>query len=112
MTQRPRHVPLRRCVMCRSSLPKAQLLRLVRGEDGWRLDLRGRAGGRGTWLCHDCVARIDERATTRALVRSFRNDADEVRALLRSLPTSVTTNGDATATTPTPHDSRHGGTHG
>lgn len=112
MTERHRHVPLRRCVTCRSSLPKAQLVRLVHGESGWRFDLRGRAGGRGTWLCHDCVTRIDERATARALVRSFRNDADEVRALLRSLPPGVLPHVDAAATTPTPNDSRHGGTHG
>lgn len=112
MTSGRRHVPLRRCVTCRSSLPKAELIRLVRGEDGWRLDLLGRAGGRGTWLCRDCLGRIDERATARALSRSFRQDADEVRALLRPLAANLATAGEAATADPTPHDSRHGGTHG
>jgi len=111
MTERPRHVPLRRCVTCRRSLPKAHLLRLVRSADGWAHDAAGRGGGRGTWLCHDCLASLDTRDTTRALARCFRHDAEQVRALLQTLEVDPQARA-AAATPPTPHDSRHGGTHG
>lgn len=103
MTIRRRHVPLRRCVACRASLPKADLVRLMRDEGGWRIDQSGRGGGRGTWVCRDCLGRLDERPIVRALNRTFRHDATHVRALLRSLrPTAA----------PDSLDSRHGGTHG
>jgi predicted RNA-binding protein YlxR (DUF448 family) len=104
MTPRTRHVPLRRCVACRASLPKAELIRLVHDGDGWRLDGSQRAGGRGTWVCHAC-ARRDDRSTRRALTRVFRSDTAAITALL----------GDAVGvTTPSTPASvpRHGGTNG
>ena len=117
MTGRRRHVPLRRCVACRASLPKADLVRLVRTEAGWQLDATGRAGGRGTWLCHACLERLDERTTVRALTRTFRHDTAHVSALLRPLRAArAATATDAATAAPlavTPsEDSRHGGTHG
>ena len=131
MTGQRRHVPLRRCVACRASLPKAQLLRMVRSEAGWRLDVSGRAGGRGTWVCHQCVERLDERPTTRALGRAFRQDAAQVSALLRPLRDARAaadaadhgasrtadhgahrTKTDQAASAATSDDSRHGGRHG
>ena len=126
MSGRTRHVPLRRCVACRDSLPKAQLERLVKGESGWAHDASGRGGGRGTWICHACLERLDERSVTRALARTFRQDSEQVRALLLTLRLRVAASAaarDATDTsgTPTaareatvtpPNDARHGGTHG
>jgi predicted RNA-binding protein YlxR (DUF448 family) len=98
------HVPLRRCVVCRASLAKADLVRLVQGDAGWRLDESRVAGGRGTWVCHACTAALTDRATRRAFGRAFRQHTDEVVALLgRSGDVSVR---------PTSHDPRHGGTHG
>ena len=109
MTGHRRHVPLRRCVACRATLPKAELIRLVRGDGGWQLDPTGRAGGRGTWLCHACVERLDERSTVRALTRTFRQDTAHVSALLRPLREArAATAADAA----TSDDSRLGGTHG
>jgi uncharacterized protein len=110
MTGRTRHVPLRRCVSCRASLPKAELVRLVRDEAGWRHDAMLRAGGRGTWVCLACLGRLDERDTTRALARAFRQDAPQVGALLRALRDAR--GGAAPSATATSNDSRHGGTHG
>ena len=46
-----KHIPLRRCVVCRCSKPQAELLRFYRSEAGWQLDAERRAGGRGAWLC-------------------------------------------------------------
>lgn len=85
---RPRHVPLRRCVACRTSAPKRDLVRLVRTDDRWALDLRQRAGGRGTSLCPACAlagVRRDDPARLKAFRRAFRQDADAVTALLREL---------------------------
>ncbi|MEJ2292911.1 MAG: DUF448 domain-containing protein [Deinococcales bacterium] len=74
-----KHVPLRRCVMCRASLPKAGLIRLIRSGDGrYELDVTGRAGGRGTWVCRGCA---DDPAEKR-LKQAFRGQAAHVRALL------------------------------
>ena len=43
--------PLRRCIVSRECLPKAQLIRFVVGPDGSLLpDLEGRLEGRGLWL--------------------------------------------------------------
>ena len=49
-----RTVPLRTCVACRTSRPKAELLRIVRAPDGSvSVDNSGRAAGRGAYLCAD-----------------------------------------------------------
>ena len=60
-------VPVRMCVGCRAKSPQAELVRVVRGVDGIvRLDeatvqgvSRGRAEGRGAYLCprRPCVVR-------------------------------------------------------
>lgn len=72
---RPRHVPLRRCVRCRRSLPKQELVRLRRDDDRqWRLDPTGKAGGRGAWLCVSCAREAKERD----LRRAFRGQAETV----------------------------------
>ncbi|MDF1523851.1 MAG: DUF448 domain-containing protein, partial [Trueperaceae bacterium] len=102
----PRHVPVRRCVACREAAPKRELIRLVRTEAGWRLDLAQRAGGRGTSLCRACAraavaagprARAsdaaavgaaptrptaDDHARLKGFRRAFRHEADAVAALL------------------------------
>lgn len=93
---RPRHVPLRRCVACRESRPKRELIRLVRtgatGDAGWALDLRQRAGGRGTSLCPACALaalRRDDAARFKGFRRAFRQDADVVASLLADLETTL-----------------------
>ena len=50
--------PQRTCIGCRKVRPKAELVRLVRGEDGRvHVDDGGRADGRGAYVCPDpgCV---------------------------------------------------------
>jgi len=74
-----RHVPLRRCVMCRTSLPKAELVRLVRDAEGrFALDPTSRAGGRGTWVCRRCAGDPADKR----LKQAFRGQAAHVRTLL------------------------------
>ncbi|MBW6455099.1 MAG: DUF448 domain-containing protein [Trueperaceae bacterium] len=93
---RTRHVPLRRCVACRESRPKRELIRLVRtaaaGDGGWALDLRQRAGGRGTSLCPACAlaaVRRDDAARLKGFRRAFRQDADAVASLLAELEATL-----------------------
>ena len=50
-------VPLRRCTGCGQSLPKKELLRVVRTPEGnVVLDFTGKVGGRGAYVCKktDC----------------------------------------------------------
>lgn len=67
-----KHVPLRRCVVCRRSRPQRELIRFYRDQAGaWHLDETGRAGGRGAWLCRDEAACH----TPKSLKRFFRGAA-------------------------------------
>ena len=50
--QRVKHVPQRTCVGCRETLPKRQMVRIVRTDNGVRVDPTGKAAGRGAYL-HD-----------------------------------------------------------
>lgn len=82
-----RHVPLRRCVHCRRSLPQGRpqggLLRLVSGDEGYVLDSERRLGGRGAWLCRDCAASlIAGNENSKQVRRTFGAQADRVRELL------------------------------
>ncbi len=102
----PRHVPMRRCVACRDAQPKRELVRLVRTEAGWRLDLAQRAGGRGTSLCRACVlaavgapgAPADAATRLKGFRRAFRQDAAAVTALLDPIASTLATTAEAVAT--------------
>lgn len=49
-----KHVPLRTCVQCRQVRPKRELIRIVRTPQGdIEIDERGKAAGRGAYLCRD-----------------------------------------------------------
>lgn len=83
-----RHVPLRRCVVCRESLSQGDLLRLTQGEDGAFLyDDRRRLGGRGTWVCRDCASEAVANENEKVLRRAFRAQAPQVLELLRRAAT-------------------------
>ena len=64
--------PRRSCIACRRSLPKGELLRLVRAADGRIVaDPAARAEGRGAYVCSDpeCAASL---AQGRSHARSLR----------------------------------------
>ena len=45
-------IPVRRCVGCNAQRPKRELVRVVRSPEGEiSIDLRGKAPGRGAYLC-------------------------------------------------------------
>ena len=56
----PKSIPQRQCVGCREKKPKPELIRVVRAPDGAiSLDARGKAAGRGAYLCPSasCLAK-------------------------------------------------------
>ncbi|MGH2451690.1 MAG: RNase P modulator RnpM [Candidatus Limnocylindria bacterium] len=85
----PRPLPQRTCVACRTERAKRELLRVVRGEDGTlSVDARGKAPGRGAYLCSDpaCIGRgLRDGAVSRALeVPVGAADADRLAAQLEA----------------------------
>ena len=49
---RPKHVPQRTCIVCRSERGKRELVRIVRTPAGEvRVDPTGKVAGRGAYLC-------------------------------------------------------------
>ena len=47
-------IPMRQCMGCREMKPKKELIRVVRSpEGGVSLDFKGKAPGRGAYICHD-----------------------------------------------------------
>lgn len=49
---RQKHVPLRTCIACRQIRPKREMARVVRTPEGTLvIDERGKAAGRGAYLC-------------------------------------------------------------
>mgnify|MGYP000661104309 CR=1 FL=1 len=67
----PKSIPQRQCVGCREKKPKPELIRVVRAPvGGISLDARGKAAGRGAYLCPDpeCLKKaIRSKALDRSL---------------------------------------------
>ena len=67
----PKKIPLRQCLGCREMKPKPELVRVVRSpEGGVSVDLRGKAPGRGAYVCRsaDCLKKaLRSKALGRAL---------------------------------------------
>ena len=79
-----KRIPLRQCLGCREMKPKKELIRVVRSPEGEiSLDFRGKANGRGAYLCPDpdCLKKA---VKARALERAFSAPIpEEVYARLR-----------------------------
>ena len=64
-------IPMRQCLGCREQKPKKELIRVVRSPEGTiSLDFRGKANGRGAYVCPDpaCLKKaIKQKALERAL---------------------------------------------
>lgn len=56
-------INMRRCIVCRNVKHKSELLRVVKSEDKFSLDLTGKQDGRGAYVCKssDCVAALMKR---------------------------------------------------
>ena len=67
----PKKIPMRQCMGCREMKPKRELVRVVKSpEDTVSVDLRGKAPGRGAYVCRsaDCLRRA---LRSKALDRSL-----------------------------------------
>ena len=72
--QKVRKIPMRQCVGCREMKPKKELIRVVKSPEGViSLDFRGKAPGRGAYLCPDpaCLKRAMK---AKALSRAFETE--------------------------------------
>ncbi len=64
-------IPLRQCLGCREMKPKRDMIRVVRSSEGEiSLDFRGKAPGRGAYVCPN-PACLRKAVKTRALERAF-----------------------------------------
>lgn len=80
---KPRRIPQRTCVGCRTVRPKRELIRVVRRQTGEiEVDFTGKVPGRGAYICPDveCLrAAVKGRRLDRALERTV--DDDTLRIL-------------------------------
>lgn len=82
--ERRKHIPQRTCIICRRTLSKRELNRIVRSQDGVQYDPSSKVPGRGAYLCQDphCWEQaIQGRALGRALKTKLNT---EERMALRS----------------------------
>ena len=94
MTARAKHIPMRRCVVCRASRPKRELIRWVRTPGGIALDEGGRTAGRGAYICRaePCLrAALTRKGVERTL--GGRPGASQVESLLAAHQASPTGDG-------------------
>lgn len=77
-----KHTPQRTCVVCRQTLDKRALVRVVNTpDDGPVVDLTGKRNGRGAYLCREDAC-WEQALTTSVLDRALRiklTDADRNR---------------------------------
>ena len=67
----PKTIPQRQCIGCREQKPKPELIRVVRSPEGEvSLDFRGKAPGRGAYLCRDAAC-LKKAVKSRALERAL-----------------------------------------
>ncbi len=88
---RPKHVPLRTCIVCRQERGKRELVRIVRTPSaGVQVDPTGKLAGRGAYLCRTRAcweAALQGQRLAGALKATL--DAEELvvlRAFAASLP--------------------------
>ena len=66
-----KNIPQRQCMGCRERKEKRELIRVVRAPDGGvSLDFRGKAPGRGAYICPD-MACLKKAIRSKALERSL-----------------------------------------
>lgn len=72
-----RHVPQRTCIVCRTTMEKRALVRIVNTpEDGPLVDLTGKRNGRGAYLCGQDAC-WEQALTTGVLDRALRTALTE-----------------------------------
>ena len=88
-----RKIPMRMCVGCREMKPKAELMRVVKPQEGdAHIDRTGKAQGRGAYVCEsiECLKKAQK---TRALDRALETKIDE--AVFMALENQILSGGQA-----------------
>jgi predicted RNA-binding protein YlxR (DUF448 family) len=82
-SQRARHVPVRTCVVCRTTADKRALTRVVRTATGVVIDPSGKLDGRGAYLCanDDCWQRAVASSVLEKALRATLTEEDRHRLL-------------------------------
>ncbi|MBQ8177582.1 MAG: YlxR family protein [Clostridia bacterium] len=76
---------MRICSVCRKKSPKTELLRIVRVDGSYIVDVSGKAQGRGAYICKD-KACIEKCCKKKLLNRSFKAQlGDDVYEALANL---------------------------
>ena len=71
MPAKPRKIPQRQCVGCRTMKEKRELIRVVKTPEGTIvLDTSGKKSGRGAYVCPDMQC-LKKARKSRALERAF-----------------------------------------
>jgi predicted RNA-binding protein YlxR (DUF448 family) len=73
--KRQKHIPQRTCIGCHEIMPKRSLIRIVSGPDGVKIDLTGKAHGRGAYLHDERSCWV--RGLKGALAHALRTEIDE-----------------------------------
>ena len=70
----PKKIPMRQCLGCREMKPKRELLRVVRSPEGTvSLDLKGKANGRGAYVCRNSEC-LKKAIRSKAISRAFETE--------------------------------------
>ncbi len=69
-------IPLRSCVVTKERLPKKELIRVVRTQDGVVIDLTGKLNGRGAYIKKDANV-INKAKLGKHLNRALETEVDE-----------------------------------
>jgi hypothetical protein len=65
-------IPLRQCLGCREMIPKNQLIRIVRKENGeFSVDATGKQNGRGAYVCRNTEC-LKKAVKSKGLERAFK----------------------------------------
>ena len=71
MELQQKKIPMRQCLGCREMKPKKELIRVVRSPEGEiSLDFRGKANGRGAYVCPDAAC-LKKAIRSKAIERAF-----------------------------------------
>ena len=87
--KRPKHIPQRTCVGCRTVLPKRSLVRIVRQPEGVQVDPTGKLSGRGAYLhnIRSCWEKGLKGPLANALKVNLKpDDMDRLRQFMQNLP--------------------------
>ena len=71
MIMKPKKIPMRMCLGCGEMKPKKELIRVVRSPEGdISLDFKGKAAGRGAYICRSTEC-LEKARKARRFEKSF-----------------------------------------